>query len=176
MQYEVEVGGRVRNVTVARTGDTFAVAIDGHARQVEVTRIDGCSLSLIVDSVRRKDITVSAEPGANRLTVLVGTTPVPVVLNGAPNGALSCRVRGRASAGAGAAGSGPQRVIAPMPGKIVRILVRVGETVRARQPVIVVEAMKMENELGAGRDGAVAEIHTAEGVSVDAGALLIVIQ
>ena len=172
MQYEVEVGGRVRNVTVARTGDTFAVAIDGHARQVEVTRIDGCSLSLIVDSVRRKDITVSAEPGANRLTVLVGTTPVPVVLNGA----LNSRVRGRASAGAGAAGSGPQRVIAPMPGKIVRILVRVGETVRARQPVIVVEAMKMENELGAGRDGAVAEIHTAEGVSVDAGALLIVIQ
>lgn len=172
MQYEVEVGGRVRNVTVARTGDTFAVAIDGHTRQVEVTRSDGRSLSLVVDSAWRKDITISPDAGANRLTVLVGTTPVPVVLNGA----LNCRVRGRASAGAGAAGSGPQRVIAPMPGKIVRILVRVGETVRARQPVIVVEAMKMENELGAGRDGTVAEIHTAEGVSVDAGALLIVIQ
>lgn len=168
MQYEVEVGGRVRNVTVARTGDTFAVAIDGRTRQVDVARIDAHSLSLIVDSVRLKDITISPEAGANRLTVLVGTTPVSVALNS--------RVRGRASDGDGAAGSGPQRVIAPMPGKIVRILVRAGETVRARQPVIVVEAMKMENELGAGRDGTVAEIHTAEGVSVDAGALLIVIQ
>ena len=63
-----------------------------------------------------------------------------------------------------------------MPGKIVRILVAAGDPVRARQAVIVVEAMKMENELRAGRDGTVAEIHTTEGASVDAGALLIVIQ
>lgn len=172
MQYKVEVGGRVRNVTVARTGDTFAVAIDGRTRQVDVARIGGRSLSLIVDSVRSKDITISSGTGADRLTVLVGTTPVSVALNGA----LKSRVRGRASEGAGAPGSGPQKVIAPMPGKIVRILVRAGETVRARQPVIVVEAMKMENELRAGHAGTVAEIHTAEGVSVDAGALLIVIQ
>ena len=59
-----------------------------------------------------------------------------------------------------------------MPGKVVRVLVKAGDTVRARQPVVVVEAMKMENELRADRDGTVAEIHVREGKSVDAGALL----
>jgi biotin carboxyl carrier protein len=63
-----------------------------------------------------------------------------------------------------------------MPGKILRVLVRPGDAVGARQPVVVVEAMKMENELRASRDGQVAEIHVREGMSVDAGALLIVIQ
>jgi biotin carboxyl carrier protein len=63
-----------------------------------------------------------------------------------------------------------------MPGKVVRVPVAVGDIVRARQPVVVVEAMKMENELRASRDGTVAEIHVREGMSVDAGALLLVIQ
>jgi biotin carboxyl carrier protein len=62
-----------------------------------------------------------------------------------------------------------------MPGKIVRLLVGLGERVRAAQPVVVIEAMKMENELRAGRDGTVAEIHAREGASVDSGALLVVI-
>ena len=50
----------------------------------------------------------------------------------------------------GAPGSGPQRLVAPMPGKVVRVLVKPGDTVRARQPIVVIEAMKMENELRAG--------------------------
>ena len=65
---------------------------------------------------------------------------------------------------------------APMPGKVVRVLVEAGDAIVARQPLVVVEAMKMENELRAGRDGTVAEVHACEGVSVDAGALLVVIQ
>jgi biotin carboxyl carrier protein len=63
-----------------------------------------------------------------------------------------------------------------MPGKVVRVLVKGGDPVAARQPVVVVEAMKMENELRASREGTVAEIHVREGMSVDAGALLVVIQ
>jgi biotin carboxyl carrier protein len=74
------------------------------------------------------------------------------------------------------AASGPQRLVAPMPGKIVRVAVTAGEAVRARQTVVVIEAMKMENELKAGRDGTVGELHAREGASVDAGALLVVIQ
>ena len=60
-----------------------------------------------------------------------------------------------------------------MPGKVIRVLVAVGDEVKARQPLVVVEAMKMENELRAGRDGHVTAIHVREGASVDAGALLI---
>ena len=93
--------------------------------------------------------------------------PVAVRLNGR-------RARGRKDDAA--AGSGPLRIAAPMPGKVVRVLVKAGDAVRARQPVVVVEAMKMENELRADRDGTVAEIHAREGMSVEAGALLVVIQ
>ena len=75
-----------------------------------------------------------------------------------------------------AAAAGPQKVTAPMPGRIVRLFVQPGDAVTARQGLVVVEAMKMENELRAGRDGTVAEVHVREGLSVDAGALLIVIQ
>jgi biotin carboxyl carrier protein len=63
-----------------------------------------------------------------------------------------------------------------MPGKVVRVLVHTGDIVRARQPLVVVEAMKMENELRAGRDGRVAAIHVQEGASVDAGALMVEIE
>jgi biotin carboxyl carrier protein len=63
-----------------------------------------------------------------------------------------------------------------MPGKIVRVLVKPNDPVRVRQPLVVVEAMKMENELRAQRDGTVAEIHVRQGASVEAGALLVVIQ
>ena len=63
-----------------------------------------------------------------------------------------------------------------MPGKIVRVLVKPGDAVQVRQPLVVVEAMKMENEIRAGRDGTVGEVHAQEGASVEAGTLLVVIQ
>ena len=63
-----------------------------------------------------------------------------------------------------------------MPGKVVRVLAKTGDSVHARQPLVVVEAMKMENELRASHDGTVAEVHVREGMSVEAGALLLVIQ
>ena len=69
-------------------------------------------------------------------------------------------------------GAGPQRIVAPMPGKIVKVLVNKGDVVQARQPLVVIEAMKMENELRATGAGAVAELHVQEGQSVDAGTLV----
>ena len=179
MRYEIEVAGRTRQVTVAPatwsststvSGRGFAVTVDGHTWQVDAARIDGQTLSLLVDTVWRKshEVVIVAHPATARLDVHVGTTPIAVGLNGR-------RRRRRKDEGAGS-GSGPQRLVAPMPGKVVRVLVKAGEAVRARQPLVVVEAMKMENELRAGRDGTVADIHAREGASVDAGALLIIIQ
>ena len=170
MQYEVEVGGRRRQVVVTRTGDAFAVSVDGHTRHVDAARIDGHSLSLLVDTPCPKSYEVSfvADPASGQHIVHVGAIPVGVTLNGR-------RRWGRKDEGGGA-GSGPQRLVAPMPGKVVRVLVQAGAPVSARQPVVVVEAMKMENELRASREGTVAEVHVREGMSVDAGALLIVIQ
>ena len=168
MQYEVEIGGRRLQVVVTRSGDGFAVSVDGHTRQVDAARIDAHTLSLVVDGVWSNEVSTAANPATGQLDVHVGATPIAVTLNGR-------RRWGRKNEGGGA-GSGPQRLAAPMPGKVVRLLVRAGDRVAAKQPVVVVEAMKMENELRASREGTVAEIHVREGMSVDAGALLLVIQ
>jgi biotin carboxyl carrier protein len=169
MQYEVEIAGRLLHVVVTRAGDGFAVTVDGRTRQVDAARIDAHTLSLLVDTVCSKEVSIAADPVGGQLGVHVGATPVTVTLNGR-------RRWGRKDEGAGTASGGPQRLVAPMPGKVVRVLVKSGDPVTARQPVVVVEAMKMENELRASRVGTVAEIHVREGMSVDAGALLLVIQ
>ena len=168
MQYEVEIGGRRRQVVVTRSGDGFAVTVDGQTRQVDAARIDAHTLSLVLDGVWSHEVSIAADPVSGQLAVHVGATPIAATLNGR-------RRWGRKNEGVGS-GSGPQRLVAPMPGKVVRVLVKAGDLVTARQPVVVVEAMKMENELRASRDGTVAEIHVREGISVDAGALLLVIQ
>jgi len=167
MQYDVEIGGRRRQVAVTRAGDRFAVTVDGVTKQVDVARIGAHTLSLIVDGVCPADVTIAPAGQGGDLTITVGGIPIPATLNGR---------RRWTRKDEGGAGAGPQRLTAPMPGKVVRVLVEAGAAVRARQPVVVVEAMKMENELRAGRDGTVAEIHVREGMSVEAGALLIVIQ
>jgi len=175
MRYEIEVAGRTRQVTIVRTGDGFAVTLDGRTFQIDAARIDAHTLSLLVDRVwleetvrSVQDVTVAPDGAAvGALTVRVGTTPIAVTVDGRRQ-----RTRGPAAD----AGSGPQRIAAPMPGKVVRVLVGAGDAVRARQPLVVVEAMKMENELRAERDGTVAELHAREGLLVDAGALLLVIQ
>jgi biotin carboxyl carrier protein len=174
MRYEVEVGGRLRHVVVTRAGGCFAVTVDGRTRNVDAARIDGQTLSLIVDSggsedtLRSVEVTIAPDPAGGPLTVGIGSMEVGATLNGR-------RRWGRKSEGSTAL-SGPQRLVAPMPGKVVRVLVKTGDAVSVRQPVVVVEAMKMENELRADRDGTVTDVHAREGLSVDAGALLLVIQ
>jgi hypothetical protein len=68
---------------------------------------------------------------------------------------------------------GPQEIVAPMPGKIVKVLVTEGEEVKRDQGLLVIEAMKMQNELRAPRAGRVERVYMAEGRGVEAGARLI---
>ena len=63
-----------------------------------------------------------------------------------------------------------------MPGKIVKVLVRPGDAVAARQGVVIVEAMKMENELRSQNSGTVSDVRVKEGDSVEAGAILVIVE
>ena len=167
MQYEIDVQGRVRQVVVHRTGNTFDVTVDGRSWRVDAAQVDTTTMSLVIEPGNASyEVGFASDPATGLLWVRVGTTQIPVTLNG----------RHRRRDETGQAGAGPQRIVAPMPGKIVRVGVKAGEAVAARQTVVVIEAMKMENELKAGRDGTVGELHAREGASVDAGALLVVIQ
>lgn len=88
--------------------------------------------------------------------------------------ALDERTRAiRALAGAGREASGPAPLLAPMPGMIVRVAVAVGDVVHAGQGLIVMEAMKMENELRATTAGTVKAIPAREGTAVEKGAMLL---
>ncbi len=164
MQYEVEVNGKLRQVNVHRADGRFVVALDGREVAIDAARVDGHTLSLLIGGASH-EVTIAADPMTGQLAVTVGAVPSTVILNGR-------RQRGRKDEGTG---SGAQRLTAPMPGKVLRVLVKVGDVVQARRPLIVVEAMKMENELRAAREGTVSEIHAHEGQSVDRGTLLLVV-
>jgi hypothetical protein len=183
VRYEIEVNGRLRQVTVQRTDDGFGVIVDGREYALDVARVSDHALSMLLrpgeqgrsrsrnepgigPNGRSYEVSFSPDPVTGGFQVRVGEALIPVSMNG--------RRRWGQREDGGAA-SGPQRIVAPMPGRISRVLVRKGEAVRARQPVVVIEAMKMENELRALGDGTLAEIHVQDGQSVDAGALLAVI-
>ncbi len=189
MQYEIEIGGRIRQVAVTRAGEQFTVSVDGRTAHVNATRIDAHTMSLLIDDASSvasgipgtsrgassatagitgsHEVTIATDPVTRQLTIRVGTMPISVSLNG--------RRRWGRKDDAGHASTGPQRIVAPMPGKIVRVLVKPGDPVRARQGLVVIEAMKMENELRAARDGTVTEVQAREAMSVDAGSVLVVI-
>lgn len=82
----------------------------------------------------------------------------------------------RSAAGAGAAAGGAAEIKTAMPGKIVRILVEAGAEIEAGTGVLIVEAMKMQNEMKSPRDGTVKEIRVVEGATVNAGEILAVIE
>lgn len=179
MRYDVEVNGRRRQVNVHRTDGQYVVQVDGRSWAVDVSRVNDQMLSLLVRGAadaapaagdraggQSHEVTFAADPGTGTTTVNAVGTPMSVVLNGRRRGATGDAAGGK---------TGPQRLLAPMPGKVVKVLVKPGDAVQARQPLVVIEAMKMENELRAGRAGRVAEIAVRDGQSVEAGVLLAVI-
>jgi biotin carboxyl carrier protein len=86
------------------------------------------------------------------------------------------KVRLRRVQEATGADTGPAKITSPMPGKVVAVLVKEGDTVAAGQGLLVVEAMKMENELKAPRAGVVKNLTATEGTPVDGGTTLCVIE
>jgi biotin carboxyl carrier protein len=173
VRFEVEIDRRVREVILQRAHGCFLATVDGRERRVNAVRVDAHTWSLLVEhesgrSAYSYEVSIIPEPAADRFAVHVGPVPVTVSLDGR-------RRWGRKAHDGQPTPGGPQRVVASMSGKVVRVLVQTGEAVHARQPVVVIEAMKMENELRATHDGTVAEITVRDGQSVDAGALLVVI-
>jgi acetyl-CoA/propionyl-CoA carboxylase biotin carboxyl carrier protein len=123
---------------------------------------------------------VDVEVNGRRYSVAVWVPDVPVAAvagrgAGAAGGAGAARPRrvGGGSAATAVAGSG--RVAVPMQGTITKVLVAVGDAVEAGQPVCVLEAMKMENNINADKSGTVAEVKVSPGQSVGTGDIVVII-
>lgn len=129
----------------------FKIAIDGQDYLVEMEEIGGTPATPAPAPVPAT--TAVAEP--------VAQAPVEAP---AP-----------AAAPAPQAPAGADALTAPMPGSILRILVNAGDAVKQNQPVMILEAMKMENEIVATKDGVVASLHVSQGDMVNPGDALITI-
>ena len=174
MTVSVDVNGRRYTVELTRRDGAFLVSVDGRQREVDVRELGGV-MSLLVgvpgaEPSRSYDVSI-APTADGRLTVHVDGLPVEVFIS--PARPSWAHTKGVLHAGDA---EGPQRVAAPMPGKIVKLLVKAGDRVAPRQGLVVVEAMKMENELKARAAGTVAEVLVAEGSSVEAGAILVILE
>jgi biotin carboxyl carrier protein len=172
MNVDIEINGRQHAVKVERVGSRFRIESGGRVDVVDVARIDRTTVSMILVGDHEYSHEVSLidgrEPGDLEVHLRAGVVRARIAAAGE---------RGRRSPGRGPdAPGGPQRLTAPMPGKIVKVLVKPGDEVAARQGLVVIEAMKMENELRATRAGHVKDVHVAEGDLVDAGRLLAVIE
>jgi biotin carboxyl carrier protein len=171
MTFEIDVNGRSRTVSVERAAPgRFRVSLDGVLHDVDAARLGTYGLSLILDGDRAISREISVTPGSLRGELLVGLEGrvAAVTVNG--------RRTGRAAADGGAHAHGEVSVVAPMPGRVVRVLVKAGDEVAAKQGVVVVEAMKMENELRSPKAGRVKDVSVAPGTSVDAGRVLVTIE
>ena len=153
MTFEIEIGGRSRRVAIEPAGGD---ALPGRDRRRGACRRRGAGRTVRVVPARRR-----------------GRRPQPLRRGGRRVQAArawsgwtaSQRSRSSTAAGLAATGATPpattegaQSIVAPMPGRVVRILVAPGDEVAARQPVVVVEAMKMENELRSPKAGRVKDV------------------
>ena len=164
MKWVVRGVGNSREVDVEPNGGGFEVVVDGRRRPVELVPFDGAVASLRFPEDGRSFQVTYHNSGNGTWRVAVGErefelsvlTPVEAV-----------------EAVSAAQVGGPSRLSAPIPGKVVAVKVAPGDEVSPGQPLVVLEAMKMENELAADQAGKVAAIHVAAGETVEGGELLV---
>jgi biotin carboxyl carrier protein len=166
MKYEVLVEGHLHQVELERAEQGYECHVDGEHYPLNVVMTARDVLSIIHDGRQYE---------AKREYSLLGETHIII---GSERFAVEVRdprsLRSRRAAAAHEAG--PARILAPMPGKVVRLLAAEGDEVEAGQGVVVVEAMKMQNEIRTAKKGKVVKIAVKETSAVNAGDLLAIVE
>ena len=161
----VTAEGRERSVVIEGDLDTgnVRVTIDGVAKDAQAKPIRPGTWSIIVDG---RQHLVDLDKRRTGIAASVGASEVVLQVEDALHRRLAQAAQPRERA------SG-EALRAPIAGKVVKVIVAVGEVVAAGKPVVVLEAMKMENELVAERGGTVASLHKQAGQAVETGDLLV---
>lgn len=162
MKYDVFLGGKTRVVDLERADGNWGIALDGNAIDASVAEVAPNTFSILLNG---ESFQVRVAPGVNgTLTLHTGLAEYhaevtdPRVWRGRRHGVLEAE--------------GRQQIAAPMPGKVVRVLVNEGDAVEAGQGLLVVEAMKMQNEIRSPKSGKVEKLLAKEGQAVNAGDVL----
>jgi len=164
MFYDVTIDGKNYRLDLSLTDGRWSCRLDGRDVEVEAILARPDVLSLRIGNLAYE---VKSERVANDLHLWVGSTRFAVELRDPRS------LRGRSRA---ADDQGPKKITAPMPGKVVRLLLREGDAVEAGAGVAVVEAMKMQNEIKSPKKGTVQKILVAEGTPVNAGDVLAIVE
>ena len=163
MRISAKAGRQLLDVTIERRNGTYSVEIDGVQYEVDSHKLEADFYSILTGG-RSYEVSVEITRDGYR------------VRHGAAEQLVTLSDPGRQARVDLAASQGSAAVVSAMPGKVVRVLVNEGDTVEAGQGVIVVEAMKMENEITAPRPGRVSSIAVQPDQTVESGAELLVIE
>ncbi len=167
MRYEVRIassssGEKTRVIDLERNASGWRATLDGRPVAVDAAEIAPNTLSILLDG---QSFEISVTPSQDgKLNLHTGTQEFTAEV--IDPRAWSGRRHGSVEA------EGRQQIIAPMPGKVVRLLVKAGEHVEAGQGLLVVEAMKMQNEIRSPKSGTVERVLAKEGQPVNAGEIL----
>ncbi|MFL5466154.1 MAG: biotin/lipoyl-containing protein [Gemmatimonadaceae bacterium] len=164
MNYVVQIGAGRKTVAVTSDGVSYENDAPVHG---ELSEVEGSPVRMVRIGTQVYRVVAQNQQGRGRYTLWVDGYRFDVE-------ALDERTRAiRDQSAATAAPAGPTPVRAPMPGLIVRVNVKPGDTVQAGQGVVVMEAMKMENELRSTSAGVVRSVEVAPGAAVEKGAILV---
>ncbi|MEK7700810.1 MAG: biotin/lipoyl-containing protein [candidate division NC10 bacterium] len=166
MKFVATVGGQAEAVEVVREDGRYRLTLGGEVWEVDARLTAQGIYSLLIDGVSYV-ADVTDQDGVCVVDVLDETYAVQVE----EETRYIIRTKG------GAAGAHAHQVLtAPLPGKITHVAVKVGDTVAPGDTLLVIEAMKMENEFKAGTSGTIAEVRVQPGQAVNAGDVLVVIE
>jgi biotin carboxyl carrier protein len=165
MTYEIVVDGKDHRLELTREDNRWKCVLDGEPIEVDAVVARPNVMSVIIGG---QAFEVKRERTATDMHLWVKSARFAVDVRDP----RSLRSRRAKSAGV----EGPQKLLAPMPGKIVRVISITGTEVEAGHGVLVIEAMKMQNELKSPKKGIVKEVLVAEGQSVSAGEVLVIVE
>jgi biotin carboxyl carrier protein len=164
MKLEIALNGKAHQVELAQIGERLRCSIDGTPLEADAAQIGPGIYSILIDG---ESFEVRVEPDGGGLRVAAADQEWRAEIRDPREW--------RRNRSGGSEAEGRQQVSAPMPGKIVRVLVLAGETVEAKQGLFVVEAMKMQNEIRSPKSGKVERLLVSEGQTVNAGEALAII-
>jgi biotin carboxyl carrier protein len=162
MKYEIRIAGKTRTVELHRDANRWQIALDGAAIDADAIEIAPGIFSVLFNG-ESHEVRIAPNPDGS-LTIQDGPNEFKAEV------ADPRSWRGRKQGAAEL--EGRQKIVAPMPGKVIRLLVKPGDKVEAGQGLLVVEAMKMQNEVKSPKTGTVEKLLAREGQPVNAGDIL----
>lgn len=169
MSYEVKINDRTARVEIiSHEGNQLSVSVDGQEYNLNFEKIKEGTYSVIHNNQVNNIVLVPFKGIKNYLVTNFNTTCEAEVID-AESRYLYSRKKGSGEDSQGV-------ILAPIPGKVVKVLVEKGKPVSPGQTVLIISAMKMESEFKAAKEGIVADIQVVEGQTVDARQTMIIIE